>query len=62
MKAQMKAANRCGAPAVVILGPDELSKGVCTLKMMESGDQHEVSLEILATVVADELRQDGGEG
>jgi len=62
MKAQMKAANRCGAPAVVILGPDELAKGVCTLKMMESGEQHEVSLEILATVVADELRQDGGEG
>jgi histidyl-tRNA synthetase len=61
MKAQMKAANRSGAPTVVILGPDELSKGVCTLKMMESGEQHEVSLESLATVVVDELQRDGGE-
>jgi histidyl-tRNA synthetase len=60
MKAQMKAANRSGAPAVVILGPDELEKGVCTLKMMESGEQHEVSLEILPTVLAEELRHDGG--
>ena len=43
MKAQMKAANRSAAPAVVILGPDEVAKGVCTLKMMESGEQHEVA-------------------
>ena len=48
MKAQMKAANRSGAPTVVILGPDELSKGLCTLKIMESGEQQEVPLEILA--------------
>jgi histidyl-tRNA synthetase len=56
MKAQMRSANRSGAPAAVILGPDELSKGVCNLKMMESGEQHEVSLEILATVLAEELQ------
>jgi histidyl-tRNA synthetase len=61
MKAQMKAANRSGAPAAVILGPDELSRGVCTLKMMESGEQHEVSLDILATVLADELRHETDE-
>ncbi len=47
VKAQMKAANRSNAPIAVIFGPDELSKGVCTLKMMESGEQQEVSLEIL---------------
>jgi len=58
MKAQMKAANRSGAPAAVILGPDELERGVCTLKMMDSGEQHEVSLDILASVLADELRHD----
>ena len=62
MKAQMKAANRSAAPAVAILGPDELAKGVCNLKMMESGEQHEVSLEILATVLADELRNDDHSG
>jgi len=48
MKAQMKAANRSGAPAVAILGPDELAKGVCTVKWMESGEQREVSLDGLA--------------
>ncbi|MGD8329878.1 MAG: histidine--tRNA ligase [Acidobacteriota bacterium] len=58
MKAQMKAANRSGAPATVILGPDEIAKGVCTLKMMESGEQREVSLENLATVLADEMKHD----
>jgi histidyl-tRNA synthetase len=47
MKAQMKAANRSNAPVTVIFGPDELSKGFCTLKMMESGEQREVSLEKL---------------
>ena len=56
MKAQMKAANRSAAPAVVILGPDELAKGVCTLKMMESGEQREVALDILPTMLDDELR------
>ncbi len=45
MKAQMKAANRSGAPAVVILGPDELAKGVCTVKWMDSGEQQEVPLD-----------------
>jgi len=48
MKAQMKAANRSAAPAVVILGPDELEKGVCTVKWMETGDQREVDLDKLA--------------
>jgi histidyl-tRNA synthetase len=53
MKAQMKAANRSGAPAAVILGPDELAKGVCTLKWMETGDQQETPLDKLV----DDLRE-----
>jgi len=53
MKAQMKAANRSGAAAAVILGPDELAKGVCTVKMMASGEQQETPLN----KVADDLRE-----
>ena len=53
MKAQMKAANRSGAPAAVILGPDELAKGACTLKWMETGDQQETPLDKLV----DDLRE-----
>jgi histidyl-tRNA synthetase len=48
MKAQMKAANRSAAPAVVILGPDEIAKGVCTVKWMDSGEQREMPLDGLA--------------
>jgi len=60
MKAQMKAANRSGSPAVVILGPDELEKGVCTVKWMESGEQREVPLDALADDLVTSLveRQD----
>jgi histidyl-tRNA synthetase len=44
---------------VVILGPDELDKGVCTVKWMETGDQREVDLDKLtddlgATLVSGE--------
>jgi histidyl-tRNA synthetase len=58
MKAQMKAANRSGAPAAVILGPDEVAKGVCTVKMMASGEQREVSLAALDAALVDRLRQE----
>ncbi|GAA0334345.1 histidine--tRNA ligase [Bacillus carboniphilus] len=47
MKAQMKSANRLHARFVVILGDDEIEKGVALVKNMESGDQVEVSLSEL---------------
>ena len=47
MKAQMKAANRSAAPFVAILGPDELERGVCTVKQMETGAQEDVALDQL---------------
>ncbi|MET3699991.1 histidyl-tRNA synthetase [Bacillus oleivorans] len=42
MKAQMKAANRLQAKQVVIVGDEELDRGVAVLKNMESGEQKEV--------------------
>ena len=43
MKKQMEYANRRGIPYVVIIGSDELQRGVATVKNMLSGEQHEVA-------------------
>ncbi|MCX7668901.1 MAG: His/Gly/Thr/Pro-type tRNA ligase C-terminal domain-containing protein, partial [Anaerolineae bacterium] len=44
LKAQMRAANRSGAPWVVIRGDVEAAKGIYLLKDMAGGAQVEVSL------------------
>jgi histidyl-tRNA synthetase len=48
MKKQMEWANRRGVPRVVIIGEDELAKGVATVKNMQSGEQQQVRFEELA--------------
>jgi histidyl-tRNA synthetase len=48
MRSQLNAANRLGAKRAVILGPDEVSRGVAKVKDMESGDEREVALTELA--------------
>lgn len=48
MKAQFRAVDRSGARRAVILGPDEVSRGVAKVKDMESGDEREVALTELA--------------
>ena len=51
LKAQMKVADRSGARAVVLLGPDEIERGVLTLKELDTGDQREVPRdEIMAAL------------
>ena len=47
MKKQMKYANRRGIPYVVIIGSQELERGIATVKDMRSGEQREVSFEEL---------------
>jgi histidyl-tRNA synthetase len=44
MKAALRAADRSGATKVLILGADEIAKGVATVKNLASGDQREVKL------------------
>ncbi len=44
LKAQMKQAGRTGARFVVVLGEDELARGVAALRDMQSGEQREVAL------------------
>ena len=51
MKKQMEYANRRGIPYVVIIGSEELQRGVATLKDMRSGEQREVSFEDLASAL-----------
>lgn len=47
MKKQMEYANRRAIPFVVIVGSDELSRGVATLKDMRSGEQRQVPFDEL---------------
>ncbi len=54
MKAQMKAANRSGAPVAVIVGTDELDAGTVTVRPMR-GDGEQVA--VARTNLVPELRQ-----
>jgi histidyl-tRNA synthetase len=55
MKAQMKAADKSGASFAVIIGTDELSQGVATVKSMVDGNQEEISLDSVVRHVATQL-------
>jgi histidyl-tRNA synthetase len=55
MKAQMKAADKAGASFAVIIGTDELSQGVATVKSMVDGNQEEIPLESVVQHVAAQL-------
>jgi histidyl-tRNA synthetase len=48
MKRRMQRANKLNARAAIILGDDELAKGVAQLKDLDSGEQREVALEKLS--------------
>jgi histidyl-tRNA synthetase len=51
MKRRMQRANKLNARAAIILGDDELAKGVVQLKDLDSGTQCEVPLDGLATAL-----------
>ncbi len=57
LRAGLKWATKLGARAAVILGPDEIAAGTATLRVLDRGEQEEVSLEKLPAV----LMQDGPE-
>ncbi len=54
MKAQMRSANQAQSRFVVIRGDDEIARGICLLKDMESGEQIEVGED----QVLSKLKQD----
>jgi histidyl-tRNA synthetase len=43
VKAQFKVADRAGAARVVVLGPDEVARGVLTVKDLATGEQREIA-------------------
>ena len=51
MKKQMEYANRRGIPYVVIIGSNELERGVATVKNMRSGEQMEVAFNDITSVL-----------
>lgn len=52
MRRRMKRADRIGARHAVLIGDDELARGVATLKDLDSGSQTEVALDRLVEVLA----------
>jgi len=55
LKGAMKAADKSGAPWVIILGGTEIEAGVCQLKSMETGDQVTIPLTEIETVLKEKL-------
>lgn len=51
MGKRMKKANKLNACAAVILGSDELAKGVATVRDLDTGEQTEVLLTDLSTAL-----------
>ncbi|MBI4829611.1 MAG: histidine--tRNA ligase [Nitrospinae bacterium] len=48
LKNQMKKADKSGAMVTVIVGDDELTKNVATVRIMKTGEQHSVPFDELA--------------
>jgi histidyl-tRNA synthetase len=55
LKAQMKEAGKLGAGHVVIVGEDELSRGVAVVKDMAAGEQEEVPVDSVASLLTERL-------
>ncbi|MCC5911528.1 MAG: histidine--tRNA ligase [Clostridiaceae bacterium] len=51
IKAQFKYANKKKATYTIVIGDDELNKGMVTLKNMEMGEQEEISIENIIQVL-----------
>jgi histidyl-tRNA synthetase len=48
LQRRMRRADRIGARAAVLLGDDELARGIATLRDLDSGEQSEVALDAVA--------------
>lgn len=51
LKAQMKYANKCGVQFTAVLGDDELSKQVCKIKNMATGEETETDFSAFVDTV-----------
>jgi len=57
LKSQMKAANKLNAKYVIIVGDDEIEKGVVTLRNMSDGQQETIDVQMVSTTLEDKLRR-----
>ena len=57
MKSQMKSANKSGAAVAVIIGDDELARGVATVRPMNGGEQSEIPLDQIVSTVVDIVKR-----
>ena len=57
MKSQMKTANKSRATVAVIIGEDELARGVATVRPMDGGEQSEYPLDAVVATVADIVKK-----
>lgn len=57
MKSQMKTANKSRASVAVIIGDDELARGVATVRPMDGGEQSEYPLDAVVTTVSDIVKK-----
>ena len=57
MKSQMKSANKSGAAVAVIIGDDELARGVATVRPMNGGEQSEIPLDQVVSAVVDIVKR-----
>lgn len=57
MKSQMKTANKSRALVAVIIGEDELARGVATVRPMDGGEQSEYSLDAVVATVVDIVKK-----
>jgi histidyl-tRNA synthetase len=60
LRSQMRQADRAGAAWVLLLGEDEVNRGVAILREMATGAQVEVPLERVAADVPARIRSAGG--
>jgi histidyl-tRNA synthetase len=60
LKAQMKEAGKLGAGYVVIIGENEVARGVVVVKNMVTGEQDEVAADKVAALLAERLASAGG--
>lgn len=55
LQKQIKYADRMNIPYVIIIGPEEREKNVVLLKNMQSGEQEEISINTIATLLLSKL-------
>ena len=47
IKSQMRDANKLGAKYVIIIGEEELTKNIATIKNLSNGDQEQIPLDTI---------------